>query len=92
MTCCGARRTGTGGSRSCRCCCSGASEAVLTPGDDAVLEADDELLFAGASSQRRELESTMVVDATAAYVLFDQRVPASWVWRKLSRKVTVERR
>jgi Trk K+ transport system NAD-binding subunit len=67
-------------------------DAVLTPGDDAVLEADDELLFAGASSQRRELESSMVVDATAAYVLFDQRVPASWVWRKLSRKVTVERR
>jgi len=67
-------------------------EAILTPGDDAVLEADDELLFAGASSQRRELESSMVVDATAAYVLFDQRVPASWVWRKLSRKVTVERR
>jgi hypothetical protein len=61
-------------------------EAVLTPDDEAVLEADDELLFAGASSQRRELESSMVVDSTAAYVLFDQRVPASWVWRKLSRK------
>ena len=69
-----------------------AGEAVLTPGDDAVLEPDDELLFAGASAQRRELESSMVVDSTAAYVLFDQRVPASWVWRKLSRKVTVGRR
>ena len=33
-------------------------EAVLTPADDAVLEPDDELLFAGAGSQRRELEST----------------------------------
>jgi voltage-gated potassium channel len=69
-----------------------AGEAVLTPGDDTVLEPDDELLFAGASAQRRELESSMVVDSTAAYVLFDQRVPASWVWRKLSRKVTAGRR
>lgn len=61
-------------------------EAVLTPDDDTVLEPDDELLFAGAGSERRELESTMVVDSTAAYVVFDRIVPASWVWRKLSRK------
>ena len=65
-------------------------EAVLTPADDTVLEPDDELLFAGAGSQRRELESTLIVDATAAYVLFDRRVPASWVWRKLSRRSTDE--
>jgi voltage-gated potassium channel len=65
-------------------------EAVLTPADDTVLEADDELLFAGAGAQRRELESTMIVDATASYVLFDRRVPASWVWRKLSRKTPAE--
>jgi voltage-gated potassium channel len=62
--------------------------AVLTPADDTVLAPDDELLFAGEGSERRELESTMVVDATAAYVLFDQHLPASWVWRKLSRKET----
>jgi voltage-gated potassium channel len=60
--------------------------AVLTPDDETVLARDDELLFAGHGSERRELESTMVVDSTAAYVLFDQHVPASWVWRKLSRK------
>ncbi|HYI59714.1 MAG TPA: NAD-binding protein [Microlunatus sp.] len=67
-------------------------EAVLTPADDTVLEPDDELLFAGAGSQRRELESTLIVDATAAYVLFDRRVPASWVWRQLSRRSEVSRR
>jgi len=67
-------------------------EAVLTPADDTVLEADDELLFAGTGSQRRELEGTMIVDATAAYVLFDRRVPASWMWRKLSRRTPVEPR
>ncbi len=61
-------------------------EAVLTPDGDTVLARGDELLFAGAGSERRELESTMVVDSTAAYVLFDQQVPSSWVWRKLSRK------
>ena len=60
-------------------------EAVLTPDGDTVLAPDDELLFAGHGTERRELESTLVVDSTAAYVLFDQHIPASWVWRKLSR-------
>jgi voltage-gated potassium channel len=61
-------------------------EAVLTPDADTLLAPDDELLFAGEGSERRELEGTMVVDATSAYVLSSQRIPAGWVWRKLSRK------
>jgi Trk K+ transport system NAD-binding subunit len=61
-------------------------EAVLTPDGETVLNPDDELLFAGHGSERRELESTMVVDSTGAYVLFDQHIPSSWLWRKLSRK------
>jgi len=60
--------------------------AVLTPDAGTVLEPADELLFAGQGTERRELESTMVVDSTAAYVLFDRHVPSSWVWRKLSRR------
>jgi voltage-gated potassium channel len=63
--------------------------AVLTPDGDTVLARDDELLFAGQSSERRELESTLVIDSTAAYVLFDQHIPSSWVWRRLSRKSAV---
>lgn len=63
-------------------------ESVLSPADDTVLALDDELLFAGVGSQRREVESTLVVDANAAYVLYDRRVPGSWVWRKLSRPAT----
>jgi Trk K+ transport system NAD-binding subunit len=61
-------------------------EATLTPDGGTVLAPDDELLFAGQGSERRELESTLVVDSTGAYVLFDQHLPSSWVWRKLSRK------
>jgi voltage-gated potassium channel len=60
--------------------------ATLTPDDEMVLARDDELLFAGQGSERRELESTLVINSTGAYVLFDQHIPASWVWRKLSRK------
>ncbi|HEX3196298.1 MAG TPA: potassium transporter TrkA, partial [Propionibacteriaceae bacterium] len=63
-------------------------EAVLTPDGATVLARDDELLFAGHGSERRELESTLVVDSTGAYVLFDQHIPSSWVWRKLSRKTS----
>ena len=58
-------------------------KAVLIPNGETVLAADDELLFAGQGSERRELESSLVVDSTAAYVLFDQHIPSSWVWRKL---------
>jgi hypothetical protein len=61
-------------------------EAVLAPDGETVLARDDELLFAGHGSERRELESTLVVDSTAEYVLFDQHIPSSWMWRKLSRK------
>lgn len=61
------------------------SEAVLTPEDDTVLAPEDQLLFAGQGSERRGLESTLVVDASSAYVLFDRHIPSSWVWRKLSR-------
>ena len=60
-------------------------ELVLTPDDDTVLAAGDQLLCAGRSSERRALKSTLVVDSTAAYTLFDRRVPSSWVWRKLMR-------
>jgi hypothetical protein len=65
--------------------------AILTPDGDTVLERDDQLLFAGEGSERRELESTMMVDSTASYVLFDRHIPSSWVWRKLSRKDTAPR-
>ena len=61
-------------------------KAVLTPNGETVLAPDDQMLFAGEGSERRELESTLVIDSTAAYVLFDQHIPASWVWRKLSGK------
>ena len=63
-TCCAARRTGTvaaGGAAAA----APRGEAVLTPDAETVLTADDELLFAGPGSQRRELESTLVVDSTA---------------------------
>jgi Trk K+ transport system NAD-binding subunit len=60
--------------------------AILTPDGQTVLAADDELLFAGRGSERRELEGTMVVDSTGAYVLFGEHLPNSWVWRRLSQR------
>jgi hypothetical protein len=61
-------------------------QAVLTPGGDTVLQADDELLFAGRGLDRRQLQGTLINDSTAAYALFGVHVPLSWVWRKLARK------
>ena len=65
-------------------------DAVLTPDDDAVLAAGDQLLFAGHTPERRALERTLVVDAGAAYVLLDRRIPSSWVWRRLTRAEPLE--
>lgn len=60
-------------------------EAMLAPGDDVVLHAGDELLFAGHAVERRELEGTLAVEATREYVVTGRQVPASWIWRKLTR-------
>ena len=62
------------------------TEHVLTPDDDFRLQLDDEILFAGLPAERRLLATTFLDDATREYVLFDRHVPASWIWRKLSRR------
>jgi voltage-gated potassium channel len=61
-------------------------QAVLTPAGDTVLQSDDELLLAGQGPDRRQLQGTLINDSTAAYALFGEHVPLSWVWRKLARK------
>ena len=58
--------------------------STLVPDDDTVLAVDDQLLFAGQATERRELESTMMIESTAVYVLFDRQIPSSWIWRKLT--------
>ena len=59
---------------------------VVAPGDDVELAPDDELLLVGWPSARGLLDSTLVSDATREYVLHGRYVPASWVWRKLTRR------
>lgn len=59
--------------------------AHLTPDPDFLLAADDELLLAGRSTDRRALEGTLYDDAVCEYVLHDRHLPSSWVWRKLAR-------
>jgi hypothetical protein len=60
-------------------------EALLTPEGDLVLEPGDELLFAGRAAVHREVEATLFIDGVADYLVTGQRVPSSWIWRKLSR-------
>jgi Trk K+ transport system NAD-binding subunit len=60
-------------------------EALLTPDGDLALARDDELLFAGRGVVRRAVETTLVVEGVADYLLTGQRVPSGWIWRKLTR-------
>ena len=61
-------------------------EAVLAPEPSTVLAPGDQLLFAGHIVERRELNATLQDDSVAAYVVLNQRLPSSWVWRALSRR------
>jgi hypothetical protein len=58
---------------------------VLAPGDDVVLRAGDQLLFAGRPVAHRALEKTLMVDAVPAYLVTGRRVPESWFWRRITR-------
>ncbi|SDD50533.1 Trk K+ transport system, NAD-binding component [Geodermatophilus telluris] len=60
-------------------------EATMAPGTDLVLEPGDELLFAGRAAVHREVEATLFIDGVADYLATGQRVPSSWIWRRLSR-------
>jgi hypothetical protein len=64
------------------------SACVLTPGDDFVLAAEDQMLLAGRPSARRALETTLMVDARSEYVIFGRHVPSSWIWRRFTRHAT----
>jgi voltage-gated potassium channel len=59
-------------------------EPILAPDADFVLAPGDELLFAGWAAARRALGTILVVDAVREYVVSGRRVPASWIWRKLT--------
>ena len=59
-------------------------ESTLAPPEDFVMEPDDEILFLGWPSARRSLDSTLLMDDVGAYVIAEQHVPASWIWRKVS--------
>ncbi|RBY75714.1 potassium transporter TrkA [Blastococcus sp. TF02-09] len=60
-------------------------EVTLAPEGDFVLAPGDELLLAGRPGARRALGTTLLVPSVLEYVVHDRRVPASWIWRKLTR-------
>jgi voltage-gated potassium channel len=59
-------------------------QAMLAPDDDFVLQPGDELLLAGWSAARRALDTTLLVPGILEYLVTGERVPSSWLWRRLS--------
>ncbi|MCE0535581.1 potassium channel family protein [Kineosporia rhizophila] len=59
-------------------------KATIGPPDDTELRLDDELLVAGTRMARRELQTTLLSESTAQYVVTGTRMPESWVWRQLA--------
>jgi Trk K+ transport system NAD-binding subunit len=60
-------------------------QCVVTPADDFALAVDDELLLAGPNTSRTALRGILTVDATFEQVVRGRHVPASTVWRWLTR-------
>ncbi|MCA0331832.1 MAG: NAD-binding protein [Actinobacteria bacterium] len=60
--------------------------SVLAPDDDYVLRAGDRLLLAGRPAGRHSMESTLLVDSSAAYCLSDEPAATGWLWRRLTRE------
>jgi Trk K+ transport system NAD-binding subunit len=60
-------------------------DCALAPDGDFVLAADDEILLAGRPAARRLLETTLLLETVAEYVVSGRHVPSSWIWRRLSR-------
>ncbi|MFN8146298.1 MAG: NAD-binding protein [Candidatus Nanopelagicales bacterium] len=59
---------------------------TLVPPDDHVLVAGDRLLLAGNPAGRHAMESTLLVDSSAAYCLSDEPAATGWLWRRLTRE------
>ena len=62
-----------------------ADESTLRPPDDRVLVVDDEVLLAGPGSSRRAMESTMLAESVATYVVSGLHRADSWIWRRFGR-------
>jgi hypothetical protein len=67
-------------------------EFLLAPTEDVELALDDELLLAGQPIAHRKLDTTMIVDAAAEFVVTGRHVPASWIWRHLTARSVADRR
>jgi voltage-gated potassium channel len=59
-------------------------EATIAPSDETELHLDDELLVAGTRVAQRELQTTLLSEGTAQYVVTGTRMPESWIWRRLA--------
>jgi Trk K+ transport system NAD-binding subunit len=64
-----------------------AAGSVLAPGDDVVLGPDDQILFAGHATARRQLLDTMTNAAVSEYVLRGRTVPSGWLLQRLTGRV-----
>jgi voltage-gated potassium channel len=59
-------------------------QATLGPDDDFRLAAGDEILFAGEPRDHRALQETMHIEYVTEYVHTGRRVPAGWLWQRLT--------
>jgi Trk K+ transport system NAD-binding subunit len=60
-------------------------ERTMAPDGDSLLRLGDQLLLAGRVRDRAALRITMTEVPTASYVLDGRRVPAGWIWRRITR-------
>ena len=60
-------------------------QSIVDPGAEVVMRSGDVLLLAAGAAARRAVTATMTHPPTAAYVVEGRAVPATSVWRWLTR-------
>jgi voltage-gated potassium channel len=63
------------------------TESILGPDDDVAVAPEDQILFAGRPSARRQLLDTMTNHAVSEYVLHGRFVPTGWLWQRMTGRV-----
>ncbi|RLK48213.1 ion channel [Alkalispirillum mobile] len=64
-------------------------EVYLHPGEEAVIEPDDQILFCGTERARHQLEASVNNINTLRYLGTGELRPDGWLWRRLARQSTM---
>ncbi len=62
------------------------TQTLLAPGDETLLQSDDQILFSGQARSLARLQRALQEPQALAYLLTGTDRPQGWIWRRLDRR------